>query len=363
MTLRLVNEYTSHNLGDATIYETLVQLAGREGASSGLAGVDRQFVRGLLDTASEAGPRAYVSVGGDIFNNARPQLITRRFAQNLLSLAKCPPDRTFLFGQGIPDSCRGLSLQLLALALRRLSSVTVRDEHSAARLRALGVKARLSFDLAFAYQQRESATLAGQALFEASQVDPSRAVLISVRGFDQLYPQDNASFVARVAELAARLRARGHQPAIVVQAQADGADSDMAVLRQLRCVLPDLPALNPFDLAPSHHPVDALMGALAQARAVVAVRYHTAVLRLLAGRSVYSLDYSNKGADLARRLRLPGMALAEFDPARALPDIEATADRTFNAGPIQQHVVESFKASLSAARSGVSLTEQAAAMA
>jgi polysaccharide pyruvyl transferase WcaK-like protein len=252
---------------------------------------------------------------------------------------------------------------MLALALRRLSSVTVRDELSAARLRAMGVNARLSFDLAFAYQQRESATLAGQALFEASQVDPRRAVLISVRGFDQLYPQDNTLFVARVAELAGRLRARGHQPAVVVQAQASGSDSDMGVLRQLRCVLPDLPVLNPFDLAASHHPVDAVMGALTQARAVVAVRYHTAVLRLLAGRGVYSLHYSIKGEDLARRLRLPGMALADFDPIRALPEIEATADRTFDAGPVQKHVLESFKASLGAARSGVSLTAPAAVVA
>jgi polysaccharide pyruvyl transferase WcaK-like protein len=134
MTLRLINAYTSNNLGDAAIYETLVQLAGPLGASSTLPTASARHVRGLH--SGDAVATAQVSVGGDIFNNARPKLVTRRFLQLVQELRQHDPRRTFVFGQGLPSSCQGLSLAWLAHSMARLSSVTVRDTLSHARLKA-----------------------------------------------------------------------------------------------------------------------------------------------------------------------------------------------------------------------------------
>lgn len=349
MNLHLVNEYTSNNLGDASIYETFVQLAAPLAVRSRMPLEDRMRVRGLGAEVSALHDDVHVSVGGDIFNNARPRLITRRFIHNLRQLADCPPERSFLFGQSIPSSCRGLSLWLLSRVLRRLSSVTVRDEQSHARLRALGVPAELCWDIVFGYQPGLHCTEAGRALFDQAGIAPERCVLFSVREFDAMYPHDSARFLDRVADLCQRLLARGHQPTLLIQASAQGADSDAAVATELLRRVPQLAVLSPFAQSGEHHPVDAMFGAIAQAQAVVAVRYHTAVLRLVAGRQPYSLHYSNKGADLAQRLRLPGMALADFDPAAALAGIEASAEVAHDAGPQRRAVRERFAACLNQA--------------
>jgi len=349
MNLQLLNEYTSHNLGDAVIYETIAQLAAPRRVTTTLRDEDGRFARGVVAGGPDLQASVHVSVGGDIFNNARPRFMTRRFVHNLRALAAPDPARTFLFGQSIPHSCRGLSLQLLARVLRRLSSVTVRDADSAARLRALGVDATLSWDLAFGYRPAPGCAAAGRALFARSGIDPARAVLLSVREFDAMYPQDSARFEARMAELARLLHARGHAPAVLVQATAAGADSDHAVARRLRQAVPQLGLLDPFAVGAGHHPVDALVGALAQARSVVAVRYHTAVLRLLAGRVPYSLHYSVKGADLAQRLALPGDALDSFDPRTALVAIERSIGQAHDASDQRTHVRHGFAQALGVA--------------
>jgi polysaccharide pyruvyl transferase WcaK-like protein len=363
MSLHFVNAYTSRNLGDAAIYESLVQLSGRTGASSDLAPAERATVRGL-SAAEGHRPDAWVSVGGDIFNNARPWAVTRRYLELLRSLAACPPARTFVFGQGIPSSCRGAALMALSLVFRRLSSVTVRDVNSWQRLRDRGVDADLSYDTAFAYQPASGSLSAGKALFEHAGLDPERAVLASVRGFDQMYAHDGDRFESRLASLLSALRDRGHQPAIVVQSNADGADSDHAVVKRLRAQLPGLGVLDPLApsfLAQGHHPLDALVGALGQAHAVIAVRYHTAVLRLLSGRAPWSLHYSTKGADLSQRLRLPGMAIESFDPDQAVAQIEQSAQLWTPTQAIAAEVRERFQQALSAARVGEVLAARSGA--
>lgn len=354
MTLRLVNEYTSQNLGDAVIYETLAQLAGPLGAATTLPVHERQHVRGVVSQADA--PRhardIHVSVGGDIFNNAKPLLPTRRFMQNLYALAKPPAARTFLFGQSIPHSCRGLPLHLLAQVLRRLSSVTVRDIDSFERLRSLGVKASLSYDIALGYTPAPTCRAAGLALFSRAGIDPSRAVLISVRAFDSMYPHDNHQFVVRMAALAQKLLDRGHLPVILMQSLAHGADNDHAVAAKLQQVVPGLGLLDPFDAADEYHPIDSLVGALALSGAAVAVRFHTAVLRLLSGRVPYNLPYSAKGADLGQRLALPGTALQHLDIDLAVAGIESSMDRGYDIGPLRADVSQRFAAALAQALGG-----------
>lgn len=351
MTLRLINAYTSDNLGDAAIYETLVQLAGPLGASSTLPVENARHVRGLLGAAAVS--TAQVSVGGDIFNNARPKLVTRRFLQLVGELRAHDPQRTFVFGQGLPSSCRGLSLAWLAHAMARLSSVTVRDTLSHARLKAAGVPAQLGYDTVFAYQIGGNALAAGQALMDQAGMLPGRSVLFSVREFDAMYPQDGALFETRMAELIRLLVARGHQPAVVIQAQAGGADADLAVVRRLQVACPQLGVLDPFSVArKGHHPLDALVGVLGLAAGVVAVRYHTAVLRMIHGRTPVNLYYSSKGRDLVERLGTPGMALEHFDPAAVLSAVEAGMDQAWDVKPVQAAVREQFAEALSMARVG-----------
>lgn len=324
MKVHLLNEYSSHNLGDAVIYETIAQLLAPLTVHSRLPDDQRTNVRGLRPRGDVQPGDVFLSVGGDIFNNARPWLATRRFVQNVRELSEPDPSRTFLFGQSIPSSCRGLALRALARTLRRLSSVTVRDAQTHRRLRALGVPATLSWDLAFAYQPAPGATAAGRALFDQAGLDASRSVLLSVREFDAMYPGNRADFLTRMSALASRLIQRGHTPAVLIQAASSGGDCDLAMALDLQRATPGVAILCPFSLRGGHRPVDAVVGAIAQARAVVAVRYHMAVLRLLAGRRPYSLHYSNKGQDLADRLALPGSSLQAFDPDAAVADIEAS---------------------------------------
>jgi polysaccharide pyruvyl transferase WcaK-like protein len=349
MTLRLINAYTSDNLGDAAIYETLVQLSGPVGASSSLTTDNARHVRGLQ--GGDAPATAQVSVGGDIFNNARPRLVTRRFLQLVQELRSHDPRSSFVFGQGLPASCKGLSLAWLAHAMARLGSVTVRDTQSHARLRAAGVDAQLGFDTAFAYRIGSGADAAGRALMEAGGVRAERAVLLSVREFDAMYPQNGALFEARMATLITQLSARGHQPAVIIQAQAGGADADQAVVRRLQARCPQLRVLDPFTMAAQgHHPLDALVGALGLAAGVVAVRYHTAVLRMIHGRAPFNLYYSRKGRDLSERLHTPGMALEHFDPASVVSAVEASMDQTWELAPVATTVRAQFGAALSRAQ-------------
>lgn len=345
MTLRLINAYTSQNLGDAAIYETLVQLAGPLGASASLTAARARHVRGLQGTGAPA--QAWVGVGGDIFNNARPAWVTRRFLELVRELSGNDPRRSFVFGQGLPSSCRGAALSWLARTMRRLSSVTVRDASSHERLRAVGVRAELGYDTVFAYEPGSGVQAAGQALWELAGMDPARAVLFSVREFDAMYPHDGARFEGRLVTLLQSLRQRGHEPALVIQAQADGADSDREVLARLRQQVGHLPVLDPFDIAlREHHPLDALLGVLGQAAAVLAVRYHTAVLRMLAGRQPYNLYYSTKGHDLVQRLGVPGQSLADFEPDALVLQIEASIDKAFDPAPIARMVRSQFQAAL-----------------
>lgn len=330
------------NLGDAVIYETLAQLGAPLPVCSAMSPALRVHARGLCEGSAPGAQDMFLSVGGDIFNNARPWLVSRRFLHNLRTLAQCNPQRTFLFGQSIPASCRGLARVSLARSLRRLSSVTVRDLQSLNSLRGLGVQAELSYDLAFAYQSSSSATAAGAALFEQAGVRADRCVLISVREFDAMYPGNRTVFLDRLTQLSRLLLARGHQPAVLIQAAAAGGDSDLAVARKLRTRVPRLAVLCPFSLGADHHPVDSVAGAIAQARGVVAVRYHTAVLRLLAGRQPFSLHYSNKGRDLATRLGLAGCPLESWDPASVLSDVESSFDLLHDPTPQRRHVREAF---------------------
>lgn len=347
MTIGLINLYSARNLGDAAIYSALASMCPGERISGVLPDCTPGEVPGL--ELASALPRcdAYISVGGEVFNNARPRLVTRRFLNNLGEL-RIAPRRTMSFGQTIPRSCQGLSQVALAMAMRQLASVTVRDEGSYRLLRAYGVDAQLSYDTAFVLRPSSAGIAAAVRLYDRLDLDPARAAVISLRGRSLMYQQTGASSERRIADLVMALQRRGHQVAVVLQADADEADSDRALSEQLAAEIPGLVVIDPFREPPEVPRWQLLISALALANLVVAVRYHTAILRLAAGRSALVLDYSSKGADLRRRLRLPGMALLDADAGEAVAAVERLGGVPFDPEPLTRDVRERFADGLAA---------------
>jgi len=347
MPLNFINIYSTRNVGDAAILMALARMAPDGRAFGRVPDEAPLLVPGLTHVSqlSDGFPR--VSVGGDIFNNARPYFVTRRFLANLMELRVDAP-RTILFGQSIPRSCRSLGFLLLASTLKRMASVTVRDEESWRRLRLAGVQAHLSYDSAFGLDMPSQAALKGSRMLAAAGLDARKTVLLSLRGFDRMYPEDEGLFLRKMETLARALKDRGHACGVLIQADAVGSDSDRALAQRLH----DSVGTTTVDIVSGNggNPVEALQCVLAAANIVVAVRYHTAVLRMLAGRCAYVLSYSNKSRDLIDRLGAPGCDLSSFDPEASVRFAEASGDRAFDPGSASRSVRESFMRDL--ARTG-----------
>lgn len=343
MAIGLINAYSTLNLGDAAIYSAFRKLLSPHELVACVQ--DEQPDRRLGVTFLPQLPRdcqAYVSVGGDIFNNAREWLITKAFLRNLQQLRRAP-SRTILFGQSIPRSCHGLSFLLLRQCLLDLAAVCVRDAESHARLCQAGVEARLSFDVAFALECNAAALEVARRLLAAEAIDPSVAAVLSVRGFDSLYTHSNERFIDTMAHLCRALQREGRQPVVLIQSRAYGADNDLAVARTLQERVAGTVVLDPF-LENSPVPSWQLaMAVFSLVDLVVAVRYHTAVLALAAGRLPYHIHYSNKGRDLCQRLDLPGCDLGQFDVATALPEILATRSSPFDHASLRNRVHSDFQ--------------------
>ena len=343
MRIGLINAYSTLNLGDAAIYSAFRKL---------LPGVDlvgcvqdEQPDSTLGVTFLPERPRnceAYISVGGDIFNNSRDWFVTKAFLMNLAEL-RHSPRHTFLFGQSIPRSCHGLSFFLLQRYFKRLAAVCVRDAESHQRLCAAGVPARLSYDIAFVLESSPQAEAAARQCLEDLAIAPNQAVVLSVRGFDSMYGHDNDAFVTRMAQLSVELSAAGLRPIILIQSGAYGSDNDLEVAAAIQARAPGTAILNPFVDSSAVPSWQLAMALFSLVDLVIAVRFHTAVLSLAAGRVPYHLHYSNKGRDLCRRLDLPGCDLASLDPTTALPSILATRGLPFAHAPLRDQVCRDFQ--------------------
>ncbi|MEM7774067.1 MAG: polysaccharide pyruvyl transferase family protein [Pseudomonadota bacterium] len=337
----LLNAYSTRNLGDAAIMASIAAMLPERCAQVALHSESQIDVPGIALTDVVHSARRFVSVGGDIFNNSRPRLITRSYLRNIQQL-RAHASRTIVFGQTIPSSCGWLGLPMLTAALRRVRAVVVRDSESHDLLKRSGVDADLSFDAAFSLAPTQSGIAAAVAHFAGRGLDPARTVLLSIRSFDSIYRQDPDLFLARMARLADLLIARGHQVAVLIQSDVNTNDSDAVIAQALHCRVPAVRILDLFEPVGTHDRVATLIGALAIANIVVAVRYHGAVLRLVGGRQPYNLYYSRKGRELQKRLGLTGCALDDFCPEDAIPEIEATADRGFDPSPVSENVRGAF---------------------
>ena len=338
----LINAYSTLNLGDAAIYSGLralmpsISLQARVQDSA----PDRSLGITFLDHPP-CDCRAYVSVGGDIFNNSREWLFTKTFLRNLAELRHAP-ERTILFGQSIPRSCHGLSFLALCRSLRRLAAVCVRDAQSHSRLGEAGVDVRLSFDTAFVLEPTLAGREVAASLLAAAGLEPAHCTVLSVRAFDSMYAHDNDRFVEQMASLCRGLNQAGLSPAILIQSRAYGADNDLEIARSIVAAAPETAILDPFLDQGSVPSWQIAMGVFELVERVVAVRYHTAVLALCVGKIPYHLHYSNKGQDICRRLHLPGENLGRFEAAAALKDILKAPSSGFDHHTLRAQVREDF---------------------
>ncbi len=346
MTIGLINLYSTRNLGDAAIYAALAQMSPQGRVAGVLEEASPTLINGFTAQTNLEGCSSFISVGGDIFNNARPRFITRRFLSNVRALNSQRP-RTLLFGQSIPRSCKGISFALLANSIKKIAAAVVRDEESYKRLKEASVPIELSYDTAFALKTNPLAAAEANSLFSGLGLEPSKTAVISLRNESSMYGETGSEI--QLIEICKSLDARGHQIALVIQADGDMADTDRVLATRIQKSCPKSVILDPFLAAPPLEPWALLTAIFAIANIVVAVRYHAAILRLITGRKCYVLHYSNKGSDLCQRLGLAGTALGETVSAKLISDIEATGQAAFDAAPYARHVRESFTKGLALA--------------
>jgi polysaccharide pyruvyl transferase WcaK-like protein len=343
----LINTYSTLNIGDSAIYSALASMASDAQVFAHVQDAEPEYTPGLQILDRLPLCDVYISVGGDIFNNAREGLITKAFLKNLSQLTQSPR-RTFLFGQSIPRSCHGLSFVALTFLLRRLAAVCVRDAESHKRLTQAGVPTILSYDTAFSLSVGTPAKEYIHSVLAALDIQPDTAALISLRAFDSMYAHDNQQFQQNLIALCRNLHRRGYQPVLLIQSQAYGADNDLAVAEHIVQQVPGVKIFSPFlhqddSVYPRFANWELVMAALAICRLTIAVRYHTAVLSLASGRVPFNLYYSNKGRDLSQRLGIPGCSLDQFDPDETLEVIEKTADQVFDHAALRAQVTQDFQ--------------------
>lgn len=338
----LINTYSTLNIGDAAIYSALSVMAHEAQVVARFQDAKPEYIPGVALVNQLSGCDAYISVGGDIFNNARERFVTKTFLHNLQQLLRSPR-QTFVFGQSIPRSCHGLSFKALTTLFRQLAAVCVRDAQSHQRLIQAGVPAILSYDAAFSLEVSDAAKQSVKELLQADGIDLNTAVLLSLRSFDSMYTHDNQQFQRTLIQLCQTLSQRGHQPVLLIQAKAYGADHDLTLAGQIVQQVSAVKVFNPFLQGSSLANWEWVMAALAVCPIAIAIRYHTAVLSLASGRMPFNLYYSNKGRDLTQRLGIPGCSLAAMDVDQVIAQIEKTAEQTFDAEPIRQQVKQDFQ--------------------
>lgn len=346
MTIGLINLYSTRNLGDAAIYAALAQMSPNQKVMGILDEENPTLIKGFSTRSNLDECSSFISVGGDIFNNARPNFITRRFLSNVFSL-NSKRRHTMLFGQSIPRSCKGLSFTLLANRIKNIAAAVVRDEESHQRLKQAGVVVELSYDTAFVLKINQTALSEANSLFANVDLEPSRTALISLRNESAMYGGIGSE--KQLIEICKSLEARGHQIALVIQADGDMADTDRVLATRIQAACPKSVILDPFRAAPALEPWALLTAIFAIANIVVAVRYHAAILRLITGRKCYVLHYSNKGSDLCQRLGLAGSALGGSVDNDLINAIELSSQAEFDAAPYARHVSESFAKGLALA--------------
>ena len=345
--VELLNGYSLKNIGDEAIYYSIKELIPFECNIHCYLPKEFRKVGNLIFSNQENESRiakdVYISVGGDIFNNARKYFITKEFLKNAYTLRK-HNKKAFLFGQSIPDSCQGIAYQYLVRSLKKLSSVVVRDNESYQRLKRSGVPVKLSFDTAFYSEVCSDARLQAIDIFENKGLSTKNSLIISVRNFNKMYRHDNEKFLSRLTKLINLAHEDNIDCAILIHSNVDTNDNDQSISKLLKQKTKNLKIINPFDLSKNIiAPHKLAMAILENSRYMLGVRYHTSVLSLASGRLPYNLYYSNKGKDLSERLSIPGSSIDSFEPEKVLMELKKNMPFHFDCTKIKKQVKNDFE--------------------
>jgi len=341
-TVGLLNASSIRSLSNSAIYSAIGQLSPDGQVLAVLNDVDPLRTPRLRQVRDFSRCDVLVAVDDDTHHDLESPRIAGARDDSLQRMAS-RPERTFAFGHSLPDALQGAAFEGVTDVLRALSGVVVRDRRSARRLIEAGVSAELGYDPAFVLQPSLAFVAAAGLAYARAGLVAEQTALIAVR-LDRDDGLRAASLAARVASLMEVLRARGHQPAFLIQTDLGPDRGDRAIASRVAALLPKFAVIDGFEPAGGVIGWPLLSGLLARARLVVAGRYHTAVLRLCAGRQPFILHDAPNIKDLAERLDLPHAAASSFDPEAIILQLETTAEAVFNPEPLRRDVQKRFRA-------------------
>jgi len=234
--LRLINVYSTSNIGDAAIYASFSNMAQAFDVywPDNQTELQQHLADAVLPMHNEASMDVNLSVGGDIFNNAREGFITKTFIHNLRQLLQ-NSNHTGLFGQSIPRSCHGLSFKLLSMTLKRLAAVTVRDVESHDRLIKAGVNARLSYDAVLSLTPQKNWLQETRASLLEAGHEPEKMALLSLRPFDKMYRYNTADCLKMLTKLCQQFEYYGYHPTVLHHAQLYQPNQSVAMAVWICC--------------------------------------------------------------------------------------------------------------------------------
>jgi polysaccharide pyruvyl transferase WcaK-like protein len=322
----VVGHYGGHNGGDEAMLAGLLSAAAlqRPGTPSIVRKIDRccRLVRvRALENGKTVPPKLWpilralssargIVLGGgthfqDDYTTLRWLRHVRYMARFVLlsGVARLLGRRVVWLGMGFGPIHRRTTALLTALGLRFCDAVAVRDASSAAAIRPLVAKQKLTtaFDLAALLAPfPKSGRPAGGA--------PLLGISVTSVGKSRGLGEDlDRAFWDRFGRVLGEVVAAGRARVRIIVMRGGAREDDGAVSEQLFAALwrskPDSVELVPFP----HDPLE-LIRQISECDAFIATRFHSLLLAYLAGCRLLAIEYHKKVRDLAEEIGLPSDA-------------------------------------------------------
>lgn len=275
------------------------------------------FLRGLK-WASD-----FVLCGGTVFHDGYPDDRHALYRKNLvavaglLGIARLARRRVHLAAIGLGPLRRPLTRCTAAIAFRSATTIGLRDDRSVADATALGFAGRFT-------QVRD---LAHDCELDVVYTGERQGLVLSLVSTDIISTTDPATantFYDNLAKCIAEFQARTGETIRLVVICVGSADSDVAFSEAFGRRLRDAGVTDliqqPFNGDPA-----AIAQDLAQARGVIAMRFHAATLSEKIGTPTFWLAYQRKVLDGAADAAVP-QARVGIPSTEALPAISAFLD-------------------------------------
>lgn len=256
----------------------------------------------------------FVLCGGTVFHDGYPDDRHASYRKNLIAVAgllrvaRLAGRRVHLAAIGLGPLRRPLTRRTARIALGSATTIGLRDDRSVADATALGFAGRFT-------QVRDLAHDSGLDTMRADHRGGLALSLVSTDLISTTDPATAMAFYEGLAALVAGWQARTGEPVRLLIICVGAADSDVtfgeAFQHRLRAAGVTELSLVPFDGDPT-----AMARELAQARGVIAMRFHAATLAEKIGTPTFWLAYQRKVLD--------GAADLGVDAARTGIPVQAT---------------------------------------